>query len=103
MSDWWVYSLALNVACYSTVLLPGYLLIQHLKKRNYKETGSGFLYPYIVKFVYGDDVSELPGLIKTEKTEDSFTVKTIKLIVCAIGLQASFLTWGLLQERIMTM
>jgi len=79
------------------------LLIQHLKKRNYKETGSGFWYPYIVKFVYGDDVSELPGLVKNEKAEDSFTVKTVKLIICAIGLQASFLTWGLLQERIMTM
>lgn len=35
-------------------------------------------------------------------TPASFSQTTIKLLFCAAGLQVSYLTWGVLQERIMT-
>lgn len=35
-------------------------------------------------------------------TASSFSQTTVKLLFCAAGLQVSYLTWGVLQERIMT-
>lgn len=80
----------------------------NILKINYKESGNRntFYYPFICKFVFGDDVGEplLPSHTDSNKAkiEESFIQKAIKLIFCTIGLQASFLTWGVLQERIMT-
>ena len=48
------------------------------------------------------------GGIKASSAKDdtaapsSFSQTTLKLLFCAAGLQASYLTWGVLQERIMT-
>lgn len=39
---------------------------------------------------------------KPAPEEESMKKKAFKLIACTIGLQVSYLTWGLLQERIMT-
>ena len=48
------------------------------------------------------------GGIKASSAKDdaaspsSFSKTTLKLLFCAAGLQVSYLTWGVLQERIMT-
>lgn len=48
------------------------------------------------------------GGIKASSPKDdtampsSFSQTTVKLLFCAAGLQVSYLTWGVLQERIMT-
>ena len=59
----------------------------------------------MIKCVYGDDMVNLgyeaiPGGVKPE--EETMKSKAMKLVGCTIGLQVSYLTWGLLQERIMT-
>lgn len=35
------------------------------------------------------------------KLEESMSVRCVKLILCAAGLMGSYLTWGMIQERIM--
>ena len=34
--------------------------------------------------------------------EESFKLKAFQLVGCFVGLQASYITWGLIQERVMT-
>lgn len=72
-------------------------------------TGTGCLFRSVQLCVFGKpleapDVEE--GGIKAKDdsstTPSSFSQTTIKLLFCAAGLQVAYLTWGVLQERIMT-
>lgn len=108
-ADYWIWNLFLNVLGYGSLVLPAYLFIQHIKKINYRETGNrnSFYFSTVVKCVYGDEPHEplLPGAGTSQekaKEEDTFSKKATKLIFCTLGLQCSYLTWGVLQERIMT-
>merc|ERR1712110_953922 len=111
-SDFWLYNLFLNIAGYGTFVVPAYFLIKYLKRIDYRNTAGrrGLFYNLVVKCVYGDDMVNLgyeplasgTPATKTEPEPDSFQKLAFKLISCTIGLQASYLTWGLLQERIMT-
>ncbi|KAM9840032.1 adenosine 3'-phospho 5'-phosphosulfate transporter 1 [Aulostomus maculatus] len=105
--DVWLFRFLINMLGYSTIIIPGYLLISYLKRTNYLDTGSGFFYPLIKTCVFGsdakaglsEDVSIAP---RNEGDSDSPVRQAVKLIFCAAGLQASYLTWGVLQERVMT-
>uniref|UniRef100_A0AAV2KA29 Adenosine 3'-phospho 5'-phosphosulfate transporter 1 n=1 Tax=Knipowitschia caucasica TaxID=637954 RepID=A0AAV2KA29_KNICA len=105
--EFWLFRFLVNILGYSTIIIPGYLLIRYLKRSNYLETGSGFLFPAIKACVFGHEAKS--GLIDdtsapTRNDPDSGTSfrQVVKLLVCAAGLQASYLTWGVLQERVMT-
>ncbi|XP_064600993.1 adenosine 3'-phospho 5'-phosphosulfate transporter 1-like [Liolophura sinensis] len=108
-SDFWLLRLMLNLLGYATVVVPAALLIRHLKKIKYNETaGPGFL-PNLVKLcVFGKDhekaavVEETSKAAESNPTERSLWHSFLLLVVCFVGLQTSYLTWGVLQERIMT-
>ncbi|XP_042232793.1 adenosine 3'-phospho 5'-phosphosulfate transporter 1-like isoform X2 [Homarus americanus] len=106
--DSWVGSLTINLLCYSTVFIPGYFLIQYFKKSKYIErAGLGTLSKLITSCVYGQGydklvTTDLPPAPRTPAPERSMSSKCLQLIFCFLGLQASYLTWGVLQEKIMT-
>lgn len=110
--DFWFFNLLLNIAGYGSIIVPAYFLINYLKKIDYVNTGRRTIwYPLVVKCVYGDDMvsigekgekEQLLGKPSISKEEESFSRKAVKLMCCTIGLQVSYLTWGVLQERIMT-
>ncbi|KAL0275509.1 UNVERIFIED_CONTAM: hypothetical protein PYX00_003338 [Menopon gallinae] len=99
----WIFRLLLNLLGYATILIPGYVIFKFVKKTKYLErSGSSFL-SSIVKlcFVSSD------GDKFTENTAQSQQQKTILqeatlLILCFSGLQLTYLTWGILQEKVMT-
>ena len=73
-------------------------------------TGAGCLFRSIQLCVFGTP-QEPPNVeegIKASSPKDdstapsSFSHTTVRLIFCAAGLQVSYVTWGVLQERIMT-
>uniref|UniRef100_A0A3Q3VPS5 Adenosine 3'-phospho 5'-phosphosulfate transporter 1 n=1 Tax=Mola mola TaxID=94237 RepID=A0A3Q3VPS5_MOLML len=105
--DVWLFRFLVNFLGYSTIIIPGYLLICYFRRINYLETGSGICYPFIKACVFGseaktgllDDVAVAP---RNEGDSGSSVRQVIKLIFCAVGLQVSYLTWGVLQERVMT-
>lgn len=39
--DFWLFRFFVNAAGYASIVVPGYLLIQYFKRRNYLETGKG--------------------------------------------------------------
>ncbi|XP_061668821.1 adenosine 3'-phospho 5'-phosphosulfate transporter 1 [Syngnathoides biaculeatus] len=103
----WLFRFLVNVLGYSTIIIPGYLLIRHLKRTNYSDTGSGCCYPIIKSCVFGSEaktglLDDVPVGSRHEGDSGSSLRQAVQLIFCAAGLQASYLTWGVLQERVMT-
>lgn len=39
--DFWLFRFFINAAGYASIVIPGFLLIQYFKRRNYLETGKG--------------------------------------------------------------
>ncbi|XP_071432475.1 adenosine 3'-phospho 5'-phosphosulfate transporter 1 isoform X1 [Pithys albifrons albifrons] len=107
LGDFWLFRFFVNTAGYASIVVPGFLLIQYFKRRNYLETGRGICFPVIKSCVFGSEVKSVhqeDGSLppRAEPTESSTARQVFKLLFCAAGLQASYLTWGVLQERVMT-
>ncbi|XP_076464930.1 adenosine 3'-phospho 5'-phosphosulfate transporter 1-like [Babylonia areolata] len=110
--DIWIVRLALNLVGYGTIFVPGAILIRYLRRVKYNETaGPGCASNLLVLCVFGREkdagsVAEEGGspVLSAEKKMEAQPLlkRTAILIVCFLGLQASYLTWGVLQERIMT-
>ncbi|KAK8380437.1 hypothetical protein O3P69_016785 [Scylla paramamosain] len=107
LSESWVGSLTLNLLCYATVFVPGYFLIWYFKKSKYIErAGSGLVPRLITSCVYGQSYDKLattdPSHTRSLPPEKTLSAKCMQLSFCFLGLQVSYLTWGVLQEKIMT-
>jgi adenosine 3'-phospho 5'-phosphosulfate transporter B2 len=105
--SFWVFRLATNMMGYASIIVPAIFLKRYLDSRNYKDGGSGFWYPYLVNFFYGKDLHDVEQGAKdtvspAPKPQMTTLQIAIKLCFCAGGLYSSYLTWGVLQERIIT-
>ncbi|XP_052391880.1 adenosine 3'-phospho 5'-phosphosulfate transporter 1-like [Carassius gibelio] len=105
--DVWLFRLFLNVLGYATIIIPGYFLISYFKRNNYLETGRGLCFPLIKTCVFGNEaksalLDDASPAARNESESSSSARQAVKLLFCAAGLQASYLTWGVLQERVMT-
>ena len=98
-----------------TVMNSFSLMIRYVRKKNYAETAREALLYAIVKPIFfgdGDQTEEDPVDIEAVKCpgeqrevaclKNDFVIKAMKLLLCLVGLLASFLTWGVLQEKIIT-
>ncbi|XP_059157300.1 adenosine 3'-phospho 5'-phosphosulfate transporter 1-like [Physella acuta] len=111
-TDFWVVRLSLNLLGYATIFVPGFLLIRHFRRIKYNEIAApGCLQNFIVLCVFGKEQhvsleegnAQKSGTSSTPvKVEEPFSKRAIRLLICVAGLQISYLTWGVLQERIMT-
>ncbi|XP_022660492.1 adenosine 3'-phospho 5'-phosphosulfate transporter 1-like [Varroa destructor] len=111
MENFWLLRLVFNVIGYATVALPMFLLVWYIKKNKLcqsEKNRRNWLVRLSRLLVYGkldyERVSlELRGSAEqpTEK-QRTFIGKAFVLSFCFIGLQVSYLTWGVLQEKIMT-
>lgn len=107
-NDWWMFRLFQNLLGYSTIAIPGALIIHYVKKTKYLETTDYVcLKKYIRIFVYGQEEEKLDiecgeSVSTTPVPEVTRYRKAFEWLLCFCGLQASYLTWGVLQEKIMT-
>eukprot|EP00095_Tigriopus_kingsejongensis_P011586 snap_masked-scaffold297_size217559-processed-gene-0.20 protein:Tk11586 transcript:snap_masked-scaffold297_size217559-processed-gene-0.20-mRNA-1 annotation:"adenosine 3 -phospho 5 -phosphosulfate transporter 1" len=106
-SPHWLMSLGLNLVGYSIVFLPGYLAIRYVQSTNFMDIGPTCMQPIVKLFVYGseetiDDAIDLETDQKSPKKVKSEWQNGVTLAICIVGLQVSYLTWGVLQEKIMT-
>eukprot|EP00088_Acartia_fossae_P033489 TRINITY_DN3427_c0_g1_i5.p1 TRINITY_DN3427_c0_g1~~TRINITY_DN3427_c0_g1_i5.p1 ORF type:complete len:441 (-),score=63.22 TRINITY_DN3427_c0_g1_i5:183-1505(-) len=100
----WFVSLLLNVSGYATILLPGYLCLRYVRDSGYLDRGTGRL-ASVMRLLYQgrQDTIEAEELISQDnKVSRTALQDAAQLALCGVGLQVSYLTWGLLQEKIMT-
>jgi len=102
----WVMNLFANLLGYATILFPGYLGLRYVRESGYLDRGTGRFAAIVRLFFKGkEDTVEDDLLIKADKPEKKETTMMqdfIEFMWCALGLQVSYLVWGLLQEKIMT-
>jgi len=111
----WVYRLIANLSGYAIIFIPGYLIVKYIHRIKYiDKPHKGFLWPLIRACIYGSHNDGTAGggdLLLPSSTGDvsgnssdalSFKKNAALLLYCFGGLQASYLMWGLLQEKIMT-
>ena len=94
-------------------------MIRYVREKNYVETAREALLYAVVKPMFfgggegdGHQREEDPVDIEAVKCpgeqrglecrKNDFVIKAMKLLLCLVGLLASFLTWGVLQEKIIT-
>ncbi|XP_044742089.1 adenosine 3'-phospho 5'-phosphosulfate transporter 1 [Chrysoperla carnea] len=107
----WLIHLLLNVITYGTVILPGVLTFIFIKQTNYREKSGHGLIPNIIKSCLGsvvDGEDEYDDALRKAMNppKPQTTTPRIKdnllLLLCALGLQVFYLSWGILQEKVMT-
>ena len=99
---------------YATVFAPGYLVIRYVRHTNFVGQGQGqgqkCMEGPVRLFVYGHDESLDEAITldahaqraEAAKQARSELAKAATLLGCFAGLMVSYLTWGYLQEKIMT-
>uniref|UniRef100_T1JJM8 Adenosine 3'-phospho 5'-phosphosulfate transporter 1 n=1 Tax=Strigamia maritima TaxID=126957 RepID=T1JJM8_STRMM len=103
-----IVRLCLNLLGYATILVPGYLLLQYVKRRNGLSDQSG-RYSSLIRSCFvggggggGNECDKSRNNSENEIAERSTIQRARILSLCALGLGASYLVWGFLQEKIMT-
>jgi len=106
--EYWIFRLGLNLLGYASVGVPILALIFLVKKRSLLDrfAPESTTAALIRKLIYGEEgtlIEETKAATSARVTGDeSFLRQAASLAFCFVGLQAAFLTWGVLQERIMT-
>lgn len=101
----WFLKLVVNCFGYSCIFIPGYLIYKYTTKINYLERSDRHqLIPSMVRICFmGADPDHLDdGSSKTGSISRTSVRECLMLTYCFFGLMISYLTWGLLQEKIMT-
>lgn len=101
----WVQGFVWNVVGYLIIIIPSYFLIRMVKNSDIKEkAGQSKWFQLLQCCVFGDETS-LTGNKRSIfpcLTGSTNKANAVKLAVCTVGLQVSYLTWGVLQEKVMT-
>ncbi|XP_059611624.1 adenosine 3'-phospho 5'-phosphosulfate transporter 1 [Phlebotomus argentipes] len=100
----WILKLGLNCFGYSCIFLPGFLIYKYTKRVRYLEkSGEGRLIPSAVRFCFsGAEVEKSDAAQQKKASGQGFLRECLRLTYCFLGLMTCHLTWGVLQEKIMT-
>lgn len=99
----WIVHCITNILGYSTVLLPVFLVYKYITKINYfDKSGNGKLVALLRKFYGDDETLDKSNASNRDAVQRTAFYEALLLMFYFIGLQISFLSWGVLQEKIMT-
>lgn len=99
----WVLRLTINCFGYSCIFIPGYFIYKYAKTTKYLERTDRSFIPAAVRFCFSGVESEhLAPNVKKEQPAGINWKECGRLTYCFVGLMISYLTWGVLQEKIMT-
>lgn len=100
----WGFRIVLNLLGYATIVLPGYILYRFVYTRH--ELGDSGCLGYVITACFKENTRTHPeekeALSGPASVKSSVKHEALLLLLCAAGLQGSYLTWGVLQEKIMT-
>ncbi|XP_030750420.1 adenosine 3'-phospho 5'-phosphosulfate transporter 1 [Sitophilus oryzae] len=99
----WVIHGLRNVLGYGTIFIPGYVIYKYVIRTNYlNKSGRGPI-GGIMRTCFGEDELLLVNPnIHGSKTSRTVFQDAVLLLFYFFGLQISYLSWGVLQEKVMT-
>ena len=100
----WLVGLVVNLIGYSAVFLPGILILNYVRKSGYLERGPQTCLAPIVKLCFfGSDETIDDSIAKDEQQLiGGSKPSSSSSAAAAKNSEVSYLTWGVLQEKIMT-
>lgn len=103
MNDNWIFRLLLNLLGYATIFVPGYIIYQYVKKSKYLERSGSSVLSGIIKSCFANVETEKITECGSQLQQPKSTLhEGAILLFCFLGLQGTYLTWGVLQEKVMT-
>ncbi|EDS42945.1 UDP-galactose transporter [Culex quinquefasciatus] len=101
----WLIRLSVNTFGYLCVFVPGVLIYKYTRRIKYLERSDKSPFSNVIRFCFGGasdgERADGRGQDKGGKSGNSMR-DFILLLWCLFGLMTSYLTWGVLQEKIMT-
>uniref|UniRef100_A0A8D8GPL1 Adenosine 3'-phospho 5'-phosphosulfate transporter 1 n=1 Tax=Culex pipiens TaxID=7175 RepID=A0A8D8GPL1_CULPI len=101
----WLIRLSVNSFGYLCVFVPGVLIYKYTRRIKYLERSDKSPFSNVIRFCFGGasdgERADGRGQDKGGKSGNSMR-DFILLLWCLFGLMTSYLTWGVLQEKIMT-
>ncbi|CAH0547369.1 unnamed protein product [Brassicogethes aeneus] len=99
----WIIHGFRNILGYATLFLPGYLVYKYLSKTNYLNKSGRGVFGGIIRTLYAEN-ELIPETQASQTAAELRTpLQTAVLLICYFGgLQISYLSWALLQEKVMT-
>uniref|UniRef100_A0A182PZS3 Adenosine 3'-phospho 5'-phosphosulfate transporter 1 n=1 Tax=Anopheles farauti TaxID=69004 RepID=A0A182PZS3_9DIPT len=106
----WLLRLMVNIFGYLCIFVPGVLIYKYAKRTKYMERSERSHLSSLVKFCFSGSSSDgldrpldgTSGAGKGANAKRTTAQKCFLLSYCLVGLMGSYLTWGVLQEKIMT-
>uniref|UniRef100_A0A182P071 Adenosine 3'-phospho 5'-phosphosulfate transporter 1 n=1 Tax=Anopheles epiroticus TaxID=199890 RepID=A0A182P071_9DIPT len=106
----WLLRLLVNLFGYLCIFVPGVLIYKYAKRTKYIDRSERSHLSALVKFCFsgsGSDSLDRPldgpsGGGKGATSKRTTAQECALLCYCLVGLMGSYLTWGVLQEKIMT-
>lgn len=100
----WITSGFQNILGYSTVLVPGYLIYRYIHKIGYLDKAGNTRLTFVIRKCFeGDEILERTNAASSNVTQSRTILQdALLLLFYFVCLQVSFLTWGVLQEKVMT-
>ncbi|KAL1501300.1 hypothetical protein ABEB36_006646 [Hypothenemus hampei] len=99
----WIVHCIRNLLGYMTIFLPGYFVFKYVKKSNYLNISGRGPFGGVIRTCFGDDelLSVNPTVVKSRDNRTPLE-NALLLLFYFFGLQISYLSWGVLQEKVMT-
>lgn len=103
----WVLRLSVNTFGYLCVFVPGVLIYKYVRRIKYLERSDKSPFSNAIRFCFGgagdgERGVDHGGKGQQGKSGGNSMRDCVLLLWCLFGLMASYLTWGVLQEKIMT-
>lgn len=99
----WIGRGIINIIGYATVIIPGYFVYKFIQTTNYLDKGTGGRFGKLIRFCFEeDDILDKASNLASAPYQRTPLEDALLLIFYFAGLQVSFLTWGILQEKVMT-
>ncbi|KRY67343.1 60S ribosomal protein L15 [Trichinella pseudospiralis] len=107
-SEFWLFRFVDDCMTYAMVLLPCYLFVACFKDEKFEADGNAegrFSNFFLSILFYGRKFSNKYKMIQA--SDDHSNVSNLfstflRLCFCFVGLQVTYITWGVLQEKVMT-
>lgn len=99
----WIFHGICNILGYATILLPSYLVYRYITKVNYLEKNRSKCLYSLLKRCFGEEEAPLISSGSVASNVNRTPLQDCVLLsFYFFGLQISFLSWGILQEKVMT-
>ena len=107
--NYWLISLIFNLITYSAIVVPGLLVVNYVNRTQYLETGPKLFSGAITSCFFGQTHETLDESLNDSQRVEKQEVppvpvwkRGLQVFGCFAGIQIFYLTWGYLQEKIMT-